>query len=126
MGELGSITYFTKLALLRLAGTVMGEVSAHNIFHGSSITAIGWHGYGRGRIPSHISRSQHYCGWLARYCERSGPITYLPEPPLLRLADKVIGEIGSYTIFYGASIIVVGWQDYERGRVLVISRSQHY
>ena len=30
----------------------MGEVGAHNIFHGSSITVVGYHGYWRGSANS--------------------------------------------------------------------------
>ena len=45
----GQDPYFKESALLWLAGTVMGEVGAHNIFHGSSITVVGWYCYGRGR-----------------------------------------------------------------------------
>ena len=47
MGEVGPIIYFTEPALLWLACTV----GAHKMFHGASITVVGWHGYGRGPGP---------------------------------------------------------------------------
>ena len=37
----GQIRYFTEPAILWLAGTVMDEVVAHNIFHGASVTVVG-------------------------------------------------------------------------------------
>ena len=42
MGEAGSITHFTDAALPQLTGTAMCEVWANYIFHGESITIIGW------------------------------------------------------------------------------------
>ena len=41
--------HFAEPGLLWLAGTVMGEVGAHNISW--SVTVIGWHVYGIGRGP---------------------------------------------------------------------------
>ena len=49
--EVGTITYMTEPALLWLAETVMGEVGANKIFHGASITVVGWHCYGRSQGP---------------------------------------------------------------------------
>ena len=66
MGEVGFITYVTEPALLCFAGMAMGEVGLAKIFQVVSITIVGWNGYERGRDPYDISRSQHYCGWLAR------------------------------------------------------------
>ena len=47
------ISYFAEPAMQRMAGTVMGEVGARNIW-----------------------RSWQYCGWLARLWARSGPLTF--------------------------------------------------
>ena len=66
--------------MLWLAGTVMREVAARS-----------------------ITRSQQYCGWLARLSARSGHVT-----------------------FHGASNIVVGWLGYGRGQARNISRSLQY
>ena len=51
MGAVLAMTYFTEPAVPWLAGTVIGDVGANNIFHGRSITVVGLHGYGRGRGP---------------------------------------------------------------------------
>ena len=93
----------------------MGDVGAHNIsrsqqycgwlarlwvrsapstFHGANITALGWHGYGRGQVLD-ISLRLHYCGRLLRLWAMSGPLT-----------------------FHEASISVVGWHGCGRGRGL--------
>ena len=37
----GRIAYFSELAILRMAGTVMGEVGARNIKNGASNTVVG-------------------------------------------------------------------------------------
>ena len=80
MRECGTIAYITEPALLWLAATVMGDVGAHNIIHGS-ITVVSWHGYKRGGGPLRvISRRQHYCGWLALLWARTLPKTYFKEP----------------------------------------------
>ena len=44
----GGITYTTEPAILRVAGTVMGEVGPLT-FNGAGKTVVGSHGYGRGR-----------------------------------------------------------------------------
>ena len=41
----------SSTALLWLAGKDKGEVGVHKIFHGASITEVGWHSYRRGRNP---------------------------------------------------------------------------
>ena len=46
----GGISYFAEPAILRLAGTVMGEVGPLT-FNGASNTVVGKHGYGRSRDP---------------------------------------------------------------------------
>ena len=74
-----------------MAGTVMGEVGAHNIFHEASTTVVAWHGY-----------------------DEVGPITYFTDPALLWLAVTVTCEIGNNNIFNGASITANGW--YRCGR----------
>ena len=68
-------------AFLWMAGTVMGEVGAHNIFHGTRITVVRWHVYGRGRNPQDISYV-----W----------------------SGAVMGEVGPREIVHGASTTVVG------------------
>ena len=67
----GSIRYITELVGLK-------------IFHGTSNTVIGWHGYGQGRGPSHFT-----------------------EPAILRFAGTVMARSGPVT-FHGASNTVVG------------------
>ena len=47
----GPIRCSTEPDFLWLAGKVMAEVGAHKVFHGASITLVGWHGYGRGLGP---------------------------------------------------------------------------
>ena len=46
----GRMSYFAGPSILRMAGTVMGEVGAVT-FNGASNTVIGYHGHGRVRGP---------------------------------------------------------------------------
>ena len=64
----------------------MGEVGAHNISLGTSITVVRWHGYERGLNPQNISRSQHFGGW----------------------SGTAMREVGARKIAHGASTAVVG------------------
>ena len=49
MVEDGALNIYYEASITVVAGTVMAVVGIHNIFHGSIINVVGWHGYGRGR-----------------------------------------------------------------------------
>ena len=91
------VANFTETAKLWLACSVMGVVEAHN-FSRSHHCCGCWHGYGRGRVPQHISRSQHCSDGLARLWARSAPIAYFTETSILWLAGTVMGEIEVHNI----------------------------
>ena len=90
----GPITSFMKPSLLRLAGTVVGEV---------------------GPIK-YIMEPAYYCGFLAQLWPMSEPIRYFTELALLYLDVTFVVEVGVHKIFHGASISVDGWHGYGRGR----------
>ena len=82
----------------------MGEVGAHNIFHGASITMVSRHGY-----------------------VRVEPITYFTEVALLCLTCTIMDEVWINNIFHGTSFTVIDWHCDRRNRgPQHISRSQHY
>ena len=116
-------SHFTEKALLFLAATVMGEVGLIT-FHEDSINGVD--GTATSDVGSHnISRSQHYCGWLARLWAISVHVTY-HEASITVIGwhgyDRDQGPI----TFRGTSTTVVDWHGYGRGRAQYISQIQHY
>ena len=83
--------------------------AAHCMIDGTSITVVGWHGYGRarGRVITYFTKRA--LQWFAStVIGEVGPITYFTKPALLQLASTVMSEVGAHNTFHGAGITVVG------------------
>ena len=93
-----------------IAGPVMGEVRAHNLFQGASITVVGWYGCGRSCPITYFTEAGLL--WLAStVMHEIGWHNIFHGSTLLLLAGKVMSEIGAHNMFHGATITVVGWYD---------------
>ena len=133
----GPITYFTKPALLCLAGTVMGEVGTHNIFHRASISVDDWHTHGR-RRGDNTFHAASICVifWHINARGRGPNIFHGASTTVVRwqgygwgwgddmlngVSITVVGWHGYWwgcvnNIFHGASFPVIGWHGFGRDR----------
>ena len=87
MDEVELIRYFAEPILLWLAGTVMGDLGAHMIFHRAGISAICWNGYGMLLL-------------LLLAVIATG-LRYFTEQALLLLSGTVMDEVAARMVFQG-------------------------
>ena len=118
--------YFTEQASPWLAGTVIGEVRSHDIFHGGSIV-LWLAGTDIGVVGTTYFTKPELLWLLARLWAMSEPVIHFTEPAIPWLTRTVMGEVWAHNILHGASIKVIGSNGY--GRALGpyhIPQSQHY